>query len=225
MGTCSLSLQLDFHMSAWCYYKPSWQLQDDIFSLHSDSKSNLQSLDMLQRAATSWKCKHWLGVEGVALNCIVPPYHPVSSFNTGNILTLYLEPQYFIPLKTTPLALEHQNWQAMDLKSSFLRYDQKLRRWGYVQVVDKNFMGTFKCELLRAWQQLWELRETIESRTSSCIEPKVFSVAWSSSQSCNWYSPLLDSKWVCSMWCNVYGPPGRGKSLCKIYIVCLKTCT
>jgi hypothetical protein len=38
----------------------------------------------------------------------------------------------------------------MDLKSSFLRYDQKLRRWGYVQVVDKNFMGTFKCELLGA---------------------------------------------------------------------------
>jgi hypothetical protein len=38
----------------------------------------------------------------------------------------------------------------MDLKSSFLRYDQKLRRWGDVQVVDKNFMGTFKCELLGA---------------------------------------------------------------------------
>jgi len=27
---------------------------------------------------------------------------------------------------------------------------QKLRRWGYVQVVDKNFMGTYKCELLGA---------------------------------------------------------------------------
>lgn len=98
----------------------------------------------------------------------------------------------------------------------------KLRRWGCVQVVDKNFMGTYKCELLGAWQQLWELRETIESRTSSCIKPKVFFVAWSSSQSCNWYSPLPDSKWVCSMWCNAYG--GRGKSLCKIYIVWLKTC-